>query len=192
MRRRLYGFLTAAAACVLLLTGCSSYRPGTSENGVYRNEQAEFQFTTPENFIAYEEENYGKCSYYSVNKAQAAVRGTEKSWQCEYAANSLKLGGEVLICSEKNTEGITLQEYADKLGDQTEIGLLDLKKRSVEDVRLGGKIFKKVCVSTGEFDINVYIRQADDTFVYFYYVVIRHALSEGEEEAVLGCISAIA
>lgn len=126
-----------------------------------------------------------------MNKLQAAARGAEDSWQCEYAANSLKPGGQVLICSEDNVDNLSLQAYAEKLGDQLEIGLLDLMNQDVSEVRLGRKIFTKVNVSTGSFDFNVYIRQVDDTFVYIYHVVISHELTEGEEKAALDSITAI-
>ena len=56
------------------------------------------------------------------------------------------------------------------------------KLQSVEDARLAGGIFKKVSVSSGSFDINVYIRQVDDTFVYIYQTVVRDDLLPGQEE----------
>ena len=59
------------------------------------------------------------------------------------------------------------------------------KLQSVEDARLSGGIFKKVSVSSGSFDINVYIRQVDDTFVYIYQTVVRDDLLPGQEEEML-------
>ena len=59
------------------------------------------------------------------------------------------------------------------------------KLQSVEDARLAGGIFKKVSVSSGSFDINVYIRQVDDTFVYIYQTVVRDDLLPGQEEEML-------
>lgn len=186
MRKRI---IAAAAAVLLLLTGCSSYQAGTTENNVYRNEAAGFQITTPEDYVCYDSDSYNACSYYMSNYLQANARGAEKSWTCEYAAKSL--GCEVLVCSEENVNNDTLEAYAERVGDQWELDLLDLTVQDITEVRLGGKIFRKVSLSTGVCDINIYIRQVDDSFVYIHHVVIHHEWLEGQEDALLDNISGI-
>ena len=176
-----------AFCAAVALTGCSSYKAGTTENNVYKNEAAGFQITTPENYICYDEAHYNKCGYYDVNKLQANVRGAEKSWKCEYAAQSPAC--QVLVCSEENVKDETLEEYAQHFGEQVKIDLLDLKLKSVEDARLGDRIFKKVSVTSGSFDINIYIRQVDDTFVYIYQTIVRNDRLPGQEQEMLDNIT---
>lgn len=186
MKKRL---AVIAAAVMLLLTGCSGYEAGTTENGIYRNEAAGFQIETPENYVSYDSENFGNCSHYTVNWSHAVTRGVDDVWQCEYAAKSL--GSEALVCSEENVDNLTLDEFAQKMADEYTFELLDLTTQGIEEVRIGGRIFKKVSLSTGAYESNLYIRQADDHFVYLYYVIVHHEWVEGEEENFLGHVSAI-
>lgn len=182
-------FAVTAAAAMLLLTGCSSYEPGKTENGIYRNSAAGFQIETPENYICYDEDSFGECSHYLVNWSHAVSRGVQKVWTCEYAAKSL--GCEAMVCSEENVNNLTLDEFAQEMADEYTLELLDLTAQGVEEVRIGGRIFKKVSLSTSAFESNLYIRQADDRFVYLYYVIIHHQWVEGEEENFLDHVSAI-
>lgn len=191
MKKRMMA--TAAALLMvltLLLTGCSSYQAGTTENGIYRNEAAGFQITTPEDYICYDSDSFNECSHYTVCWSHAVRRGTDKTWMCEYAAKSL--GCEALVCSEENTENLTLDEYAQAMADEYTFELFDLTTQSIEEVRIGGKIFKKVALSSSAFESNLYIRQADDRFVYIYYVIIHHEWVEGQQENFFDHVSGIA
>lgn len=178
-----------AACCMLFLTGCSSYRAGITDGGIYRNETVGIQIKTPDDYVCYSSDNFAKCNYYMTNQLQAQQRGADKSWTCEYAAKSV--GFEFLVCSEENVNNYTPQEFAEHIGEQNQVELLGLMLDSVDEVTLGGKRFKRANLSSEYGETHIYVIEADDTIVYLFHVGIEHEWVKGQEDSMLGNITAI-
>lgn len=177
------------AGCMLLLTGCSSYKAGTTDNGIYRNEAIGIQITTPDEYVCYSSDHFSSCNYYITNQLQAKQRGAEKSWVCEYAAKSV--GFEFLVCSEENVNGDTLEEFTERIGGQNEVELMGLMLDSVDEVTLGGKRFQRANLSSEYGGTHIYVTEAGNSFVYFFHVGIEHEWVADQEDSMLSNITAI-
>ena len=196
----------AGMLCMLLLTGCGEYKPGTLRGNVYRNAKAGFIIETPEAFKITAEADYQAWDIYKDAVQQAEERDALEGFVCEYAAQST--GCELLICSEPNTcedsETAFMARICNRLRDE-ESGF---EVRDLRQPAYGGAAFKSATLAAhahslmpeqahdhshadeGGYADQVFIcvTEADDSFVYLLMEIHDRAGAEDQKQMLLDSI----
>ena len=184
MIRRMMVLMTVAVMCIMM-TGCSSYKPGKVTDGVYNNSL--FSITTPEGFACYSGKEVTKADKYLIVYGYSQQRGAGKSFKCEYAAETKT--ADILVASEDNISKCTAAEYGDVIAKQAADRIMGCTIEKNEDVTVNGVKFRMVRYTIlGGDHQTYYITQSGDKLVYVYVSVMDGDITGAGEKAE-NCIS---
>ena len=187
MRKTLCTILCFIVAATML-TGCSSYKGGKIEDGVYTNDIYGFKIT-PDSDMEWLKEPM-ESDDYAVAYSYCYLQGAKDSFLAEYALDNPR--GGLMVVSEDNINGYSADDFVENIQAQMKNKVFFTYTTEVnEDVTIDGKTFRKFVINSDGNHQTFLIKATDSRIIFIYIAVTKNGIKNGLEDQYLNAISGL-